>query len=268
MEDELRNVPRPEIVEGPHRALLGQRLMDHMRGEERIHMFRAMSWRRKLAWACVLAVCAGGVAWAATELRAYLVRGESYPVTVQGKNGPETWTHSSGGTYTAGSQEEAQARHEAIMGAFAAGKYELVKVVPGDLTPVGIYKVTLPDGSTIQCGASIPPYSTPEQTAADLQEIQDQMDNGQGELIGVSEVGGDVMYWYRYQLSNGSVKATEFPPYLGNEDAVRQEVGQLMAEGKGELRWGPPKTPGDQYCYRVTLSDGRPMLYFTDKPAN
>ena len=231
-------------------------------------MFRSMSWKRKLARACVLAVAVGGVALAATAVRSFLVRGEPRQVTVQGKNGPETWNHLSVGVFPAASQEEAEAQAKAVEDAFAAGKYELVKTVPNDPLPAtGVYKVTLPDGSTIQVGASIPPYETPEQIAADDQEIKDQMDSGQGELVGVSDYGGQVLYTYRYTLSDGNVRTTSWDdPYLGNEEAVCEEVQQLIAEGKGELRCGPPEVPS--YCYRFTLSNGKLMLYYTDKPLN
>jgi hypothetical protein len=269
MDDELKNVPRPEIVEGSHRALLRQRLTQDMRGKEHMHMATSTGWKRRVVWACALAVGAFGVAWGATAVRTFVVQGGgSRQVTVQSKNGPVYWsTSSGGGSYPAASREEAEALHKAIQDAFAAGKYELVKTVPGDLAPVGIYKVTLPDGSTIELGASIPPYETPEQIAADDQEMQNQIDSGQGELVGLSDYGGLVTYMYRYTLSDGNVRTLGTnAPYLGNEEAVREEVQQLIAEGKGELRCGPPEVPS--YCYRFTLSNGKLMLYYTDKPLN
>ena len=95
------------------------------------------------------------------------------------------------------------------------------------------------------------------------------MDNGQGELVGVYDYRGRAAYEYRYTLSDGNVRTTSWDdPYLGNEEAVREEVQQLIAEGKGELRWGPPEAVGGMYCYRFSLSNGKPMLYFTDKPLN
>lgn len=264
MEDNLTRTPRPEVVEGSHRALLRQRLMQDMRRKERAQMARSTGWRRKVAWACLLAIGAVGVAWGATVLRSYMVRGEVTQVVVQGKNGPVTYGVSSGGVYPGRSQEEAEALHKAIEEAFAEGRYEYVKTIPGDLGPLDIYRVTLRDGSTIEINHDFMARRDP---AADLQEVQNQIDSGQGELLGVFNCKGRVFYDYKYTLSDGRVQTLGYDrPYLGVEDAVCEELEELIAEGKWELKWGPPQTPGDMYCYRFILSNGKPMLYFTDKP--
>jgi hypothetical protein len=264
MEDNLTNTPRPEVVEGSHRALLRQRLMQDMRRKEHVQMARSMGWKRKVGWACLLALGALGVAWGSTVLRSYVVRGEVTPVIVQGKNGPVTYSVSRGGTYVASSQEEAEAMHKAIEEAFAEGRYEFVKTIQGDLGPLSIYRVTLRDGSTIETNYDIMARRDP---AADLQEMQDQFDRGEGELVGVFYCGGRVFYDYRYTLSDGRVQtATHDPGYLGIEEAVCEELEQLIAEGQWELKWGPPESAGGQYCYKFILSNGKPMRYITDKP--
>jgi hypothetical protein len=251
-------------------APLWQRLMGYMRGEGRIRRFRSMSWKRKLAWACVLAVVVGGVAWGATELRVFSFHGKAMQLTLQTKKGPETVFITTGNGMAVGKDRaDAQARLKAVQDAFAAGKYKLVKTVPSFPLPIGIYEVTLPDGSTMETGGPIPAFQTDAEVAAQAQEMEDQAEQGQGELVAIYDLKkSGIRYDYRYRLSDGYRHTSSHAPYLGNEKAAHKEVEQLMAEGRGEFQWGPPKTPGDMYCYRVTLNNGKPMMYYTDKPAN
>ena len=111
MEDNLTNTPRPEVVEGSHRALLRQRLMQDMRRKEHVQMARPMGWKRRIAWACVVAAGALGVAWGTTVLKHFQVSEDLGQVTVQSKKGPVTYGLSSGGNYWAATQEEAEALH-------------------------------------------------------------------------------------------------------------------------------------------------------------
>jgi hypothetical protein len=265
MEDFLTGVPKPEVSEGGHRAELKARLLQEAARPNAASPSPAR-WRRRLVWAALLAVVVTGIAGAATALRSFVVRGESKNVTVEGRDGPVTWGISSSGSYPATSQEEANALHDAIEKAIADGKYELVKTVPDDPQPVYIYKITLPDGSTTQIGCEHLPRRDPAEA---LREVQNQIDQGSGELVGINEVKGfpeQTCYSYRYILSDGGVEVVgRGAPYLGGEEAVRDEVKRLFAEGKGELKWGPPNF-ADMYCYRFTLTNGKRMLYFTYSP--
>jgi len=221
-------------------------------------MARSKEWKRKVVWACLLGIGALGVAWGTTVVRDYIVREDLGAVTVQSKNGPMTYHLRRSANYPASTQEEAQARDKAIQDAIAAGKYELVGTVQGDYGPVCTYRITLPDGSTTEIGSAPLPRGDP---ADNLQEVQDQIDAGLGELIGVGETDiGARYYTYRYTLSNGLITTLGRGPYLGIEEAVWQEIEQLIEEGQGELRWGPVD---GRYCYKFVLSDGKPMLYFT-----
>jgi len=160
-------------------------------------------------------------------------------------------------------EEKARARSAEIEKLIAEKKYELVKVIDGDLGRVYIYRFVLSDGSVVTPGCGWP-LDYPRSEADVLQEVQNQIDEGKGELVAIVESNGTRRFEYKYILVDGFVKRLPREvPYLGIEEAVWHEVKQLIEEGKGELKWGPR---AGRYCYKFILSNGKPMLYFTDKP--
>lgn len=245
MDDFLTGVPRPEVTEGGHRAELKALLLQEAARPDAASPSPAR-WRRRLVWACVLAVALAGLG--------FVGRGAVRFLTVQSRTGPVTWEVSVG--------EEKY--DDEITNLIADGRYELESIKQTELLPLYMYKFVRSNGR-LEYIARPRPFGYSRDKADELQEIQNQIDQGSGELIGLGEYEGTDYYVYRYILADGQVSVvSDGRPYLGNEAQTYDEVKQLFAQGKAELVRPEPST--NRCCYRVVLNNGKPMLYFTYSP--
>lgn len=261
----------PEVVEGPHKEALRRDLLRRLAASPVAGAggMAMGSRRRRLAWACLLALIVAGTAWAAQKaVRAFKVHTELGEVTVSSREGPRTYRVSQSGTVVSDDPEftQADAEREAreIRRLIAEGKCELVEVVDSAFG-LKTYrcKVVLANGTEKTVGSSYPPgYS--RSAGSMLQEVVNLMDAGKGKHVGVGDFEWGRLYWYNFTLSDGHLTAhAEMKPYLGGEEEAFDEIKALVGGGNGELLWGPDTGQG-QSCYKVTLSDGRVMYYLTD----
>ena len=272
IENLLAQTVAPKLVEGSHKATLKQELLDQVQETGPAMQKEGWTmgkWKKRLVWACCLAVAVVGTAWAAQKVvRTYVVhREEPREITVSGADGPVTYSSSGMTTITSNdpdfTEERAKQLHQETQKAIAEGRCELVKVTETDFGSAYHYKFVLPDG-TEHGFATNEPLDSPRSREDVLQEVQNQIDEGVGELIAIGRFDFGKFYMYRFTLSDGLVKTlARNAPYLGSEDAVFEEIEALIAQGDGELLRSPNEV-SHQYCYKFILSDGTPMQYLTD----
>ncbi len=123
------------------------------------------------------------------------------------------------------------------------------------------YRFSQPDGKevTMSFPRRLGEVYDEQKNLAEMQKLQSA---GKGELVGLWRAGGRKLYTYRYVLSDGCTGTLmRTDPCLGDEEAMFDEAERRALAGEGEKLAGPGAV-----LVRVTLSDGRQIIYSSDEP--
>ena len=208
LEKVLADTPVPRVIEGDRRARLKSDLVRQIRKEGSI----MPRWKKRIAWAACALLVVSAVVFACNEVRKrfFVVHEE---VLEERKttlpDGSEMHSRvvrgvSIGSDDPDYTEEKAKQQYKEIQNLIAEGKGELLKVIESDSgEKCYVYKFILSDGEEVAWGTRRPLGD--EHKGSYLDEIDDLIAQGKGELIEVNELdSGKKIYLYRFILSDGT----------------------------------------------------------------